>query len=83
MTTVAPIYNTDVEQQQAPYNSSYPPNYTSVADGPDDKLPTYEQTVQQLTDINNTSETGAAILPISTITSPSTVQPVQSSQNET
>jgi len=82
MTTVVPIYNTDVEQQQAPYNYSYPPNYTSAADGLYDKPPTYEQTVEHLNEINNTSETGAAILPISTITSPSTEQPIQPSQNQ-
>jgi len=83
MTTVVPIYNTDGEQQQAPYNYSYPPNYTSIADSSNDKPPSYEQTVQNLSEINNTSENSAAILPVTTISSSTAAQPVQLPSNQT
>jgi hypothetical protein len=66
MTTVVPIYNTD-EQREA-----YPPNYTATTTGLNDKPPSYEQSVQQLNEINHTSEDAAAILPHTTVTSSTT-----------
>jgi hypothetical protein len=84
MSTVVPIYNTDGEQQPAPYNYSYPPNYTSIIDSSFDKPPSYEQTVQYLPPINNTSEGAAAILPVTTITSSSSsAQQAPPSRNQT
>ncbi len=80
MATVVPIYNTDGEQQQPPYNYSYPPNYATIVDGSFDKPPSYEQSVQYLSEINNTSENSAAILPVTTITS---TQAVPLSRNQT
>jgi len=70
MATVVPIYNTD-EQQQAAYNLSFPPNYTASTDTVSDKPPSYEQTIQHLSEINNTSDNAAAVLPVTTVTSSS------------
>jgi hypothetical protein len=83
MTTVVPIYNTDGEQQPAPYNYSYPPNYTAIADSSFDKPPSYEQTIEHLSPINNTSGGEAAILPVTTIISSTPERQVQPSRNQT
>jgi hypothetical protein len=80
MATIVPIYNTD--EQQTQYNASFPPHYTATITGLNDKPPTYEQSVQQLSETNNTSENAAAILPISTVET-STIHPVQPSRNQT
>jgi hypothetical protein len=87
MATVVPINNNaDGDLQQAPYNYSYsyPPNYTTAVDSSEDKPPSYEQTIQHLSETNNTSENSdAAVVPITTITSSSTVQLDQLPQNQT
>lgn len=50
MATIIPIYNSD---QQASYNYSYPPHYTSMAINGFDKPPSYEQTIQGMSENNN------------------------------
>ncbi len=68
MSTIIPIYNND-EQNQVPYNYSYPPHYTPMSEDVFDKPPSYEQTVQQISETNNNySADGApAILPVTTL----------------
>ncbi len=54
MTTAVPINNHN-EQQQPPYNPSYPPQYTAGNANIYDKPPSYEETVQHLSEINHTT----------------------------
>ncbi|CAF0850044.1 unnamed protein product [Adineta ricciae] len=80
MNTIVPIHNHD-EQQQAPYSSTYPPTYTTVTENPYEKPPSYEQTVQEISEANRMANDPAAILPVTTMTSSAAVQTTNPSRN--
>ena len=66
MQTVMPIHNYDEQQQQPPYNYPYPPQYTSPERDFFDKPPSYEQTIQQVSETQphlSNVNTAAVILP--------------------
>jgi hypothetical protein len=73
MATVVPINNDD-EEQQTYFNHSYPPRYTALNDNIYDKPPSYEETVQHLSETNNTTRDTAAILPVTTVGTSSAVR---------
>lgn len=77
MGTIIPIYNSD--EQQVSYN--YPPHYASMSQDVFEKPPPYEQTVQQISETNNSVEHLPAILPVTT-TAASSSTPVVSRRNE-
>jgi hypothetical protein len=72
MATVVPIYNADEQQQHPISNYAYPPHYTAVTSISEDKPPSYEQTIEHISETNNTSHDGPAILPVTTMTAAST-----------
>jgi hypothetical protein len=81
MTTMVPIYNND-EQQRTPYNYPYPPHYASVSHGIFDKPPSYEQTIQTVSETNNHRvEDAPALLPAPT-SLPATTEPIESTRNQ-
>ncbi|CAF3639686.1 unnamed protein product [Rotaria sordida] len=55
MATIIPIDNND-QRRQPPYNYPCPPRYTSMSDDIFGKPPSYEQTVQQLSETNNNND---------------------------
>jgi len=68
MSTVIPVYSME-EQPPAPYNYTYPPHYASVPEDSFGKPPSYEQTVQQISETNNNPAGNTpAILPVTTTT---------------
>ncbi|CAF2468106.1 unnamed protein product [Rotaria sp. Silwood2] len=77
MTTVTSINNTD-EHQQESYNYSHPPRYSARIDSIYGKPPSYEQTVQQLQEINDAFDDTTPTMS-TTILSSSTTQLVQPS----
>ena len=48
---LAPVYNNN-EGQQAPYNDSFPPHYASTSEDTLGKPPSYEQSLENLAEIN-------------------------------
>jgi hypothetical protein len=86
MATIIPLYNNDQQQHQVPYNYSYPPHYTPMPEDAFGKPPSYEQTVQQISETNNNNNNNnlagdsPAILPVTTMTGPSQ-GPVASTRN--
>ena len=65
MNTVISINNND-DQQQAPFNYPYPPHYASVAEDFFDKPPSYEQTVERVTETSNQTADTPAAAPMNT-----------------
>ena len=51
MATIMPVYNHE-QGHPIPYNYSFPPRYTSISEESFDKPPSYEQTVQEVSETN-------------------------------
>lgn len=66
MSTGIPMYNNDREHP-LPYTFSYPPHYSALAEESFDKLPSYEQTIQDVSENDhvNIINNGPATIPIS------------------
>ena len=77
MGAIIPIYNS--EEQQVSYN--YPPHYASMSQDVLEKPPSYEQTVQQISETNNSVEHPPTVLPVTTTAAASST-PVVSTRNE-
>jgi hypothetical protein len=69
MATIIPIYDNE-GGHPIPYNYSYPPGHTPASEDAFDKPPSYEQTIQEIseTNRNNFADNSPAILPVSTAT---------------
>jgi hypothetical protein len=71
MATIIPIYNAE-EGHPVPYTYSYTPHYTPASEEIFDKPPSYEQTIQEISETNNNNnnlaDNSAAILPVTTTT---------------
>ncbi|CAF2401986.1 unnamed protein product [Rotaria sp. Silwood2] len=79
-----PIENND-ERQQPPYNYPCPPRYTSVSDDIFGKPPSYEQTVQQLSETHNNNENSMENPPVTfpvTTTITSSNRSTESTRNQ-
>ena len=66
MSTGIPMYNNEREHP-IPYTFSYPPHYSALAEESFDKLPSYEQSVQGVSEDDNVNiiNNGPATIPIS------------------
>jgi len=51
MSHIVPVYHNE-ELQAAPYNYSYPPHYTPMSEEHFEKPPSYEQTIQEISETN-------------------------------
>ncbi|CAF0911530.1 unnamed protein product [Rotaria sordida] len=84
MATIIPIDNND-QRRQPPYNYPCPPRYTSMSDDIFGKPPSYEQTVQQLSETNNNNDSSTEQPPANpqvTTTIVSSHGPVESTRNQ-
>ncbi|CAF0938381.1 unnamed protein product [Rotaria sp. Silwood1] len=78
MTTNHSIENFDGQQRES-HQYPHPPRYSATIDSIFGKPPPYEQTIEQLEEVNDTFEDTVTIIPVTTLPSSSTAHLVQSS----